>query len=334
MKKRNASFSAFGWDFQINAAIVLMLENITEVSKVRVEGATEDIELTLDSGEKIYSQAKSVVKASNDFSNVKQKLNDAIESLADAYKMGDSKQLIYVTNSPNPFNDDSCKSAFYGPTKKPYDWLPDSCKCTIQSMAEQLSVDIDLNQLMVRVIPFETDDLTERYKEVKKIVDEFVYEVAPNYLGIGKQVLDIWQKDLFQNATQHNIELTISKKQLIWTIIVLTTDVEKNESEYLDDIDSCDYQEIICSYRNIINTCTERFEFATKIITDYNEYSFEGKAKDKLKSFINEVWQNYLDEVDLKSIDDDIKEQIIKIILHNILKQKRIVNSIKKKVNL
>lgn len=88
MKKRNASFSAFGWDFQINAAIVLMLENITEVNKVRVEGATEDIELTLDNGEKIYSQAKSVVRANDDFSNVKKKMNDALESLTDAYKMG------------------------------------------------------------------------------------------------------------------------------------------------------------------------------------------------------------------------------------------------------
>lgn len=334
MKKRNASFSAFGWDFQINAAIVLMLENITEVNKVRVEGSSEDIELTLDSGEKIYSQAKSVVKASNDFTNVKQKLNDALESLADAYKMGDSKQLIYVTNSPNPFNDDSSKSAFYGSTKKSYDSLPDSCKCTIQSMTEQLSESIDLNQLVVRVIPFETDDLTERYKEVKRVVDDFVYEIAPNYLGIGKQVLDIWQKDLFQNATQRNVELTISKKQLVWTIIVLTTDIEKNESEYLDDIDCCDYQEIVCSYRNLINTCTERFEFATKVITDYNEYFYEGKARDKLSSFINGEWQNYMDEIDMNGIDDDIKEQIIKIILYNILKQKRIVNSIKKKVNL
>ena len=113
-------------------------------------------------------------------------------------------------------------------------------------MTEQLSESIDLNQLVIRVIPFETDDLTERYKEVKRVVDDFVYEVAPNYLGIGKQVLDIWQKDLFQNATQRNIELTISKKQLVWTIIVLTTDVEKNESEYLDEIDCCDYQEIVC----------------------------------------------------------------------------------------
>jgi len=44
---RNASASNFGWHFQINAAIVLMLENIEFADAVRVEGATQDIELYL-----------------------------------------------------------------------------------------------------------------------------------------------------------------------------------------------------------------------------------------------------------------------------------------------
>ena len=62
MGDRNASPSAFGWDFQANAAILLMLENIREADKVRVEGADEDIEITLKDKTKIYSQVKSVIK--------------------------------------------------------------------------------------------------------------------------------------------------------------------------------------------------------------------------------------------------------------------------------
>ena len=49
---RNATPSSFGWDFQINAAIVLMLENIKAIKSVRVEGKKEDIELLLESKEK------------------------------------------------------------------------------------------------------------------------------------------------------------------------------------------------------------------------------------------------------------------------------------------
>lgn len=47
MSSRNASPSAFGWDFQVNSALLLMLENIKEAKRVRVEGADEDIEITL-----------------------------------------------------------------------------------------------------------------------------------------------------------------------------------------------------------------------------------------------------------------------------------------------
>ncbi len=34
MANRNASATLFGWDFQVNAAIVLMLENIKSVNKM------------------------------------------------------------------------------------------------------------------------------------------------------------------------------------------------------------------------------------------------------------------------------------------------------------
>ena len=42
MSDRNASASAFGWDFQANSAILLMLENIKDAKRIRVEGADED----------------------------------------------------------------------------------------------------------------------------------------------------------------------------------------------------------------------------------------------------------------------------------------------------
>ena len=59
---RNATPSSFGWDFQVNAAIVLMLENVREAKSVRVEGKKEDIELLLENEENIYAQAKSVMR--------------------------------------------------------------------------------------------------------------------------------------------------------------------------------------------------------------------------------------------------------------------------------
>lgn len=46
VKNRRANAVLFGFDFQRNAAIILMLERIKELRSVRLEGNEEDIELT------------------------------------------------------------------------------------------------------------------------------------------------------------------------------------------------------------------------------------------------------------------------------------------------
>ena len=68
MANRRANATVFGFDFQINAAIVLMLKNIQELKSLKLEGDYEDIELELENGSYILAQAKSVEGASWDFS--------------------------------------------------------------------------------------------------------------------------------------------------------------------------------------------------------------------------------------------------------------------------
>ncbi|MDU6631116.1 MAG: hypothetical protein E6496_12105, partial [Lachnoanaerobaculum sp.] len=133
MGDRNASPSAFGWDFQANAAILLMLENIREADKVRVEGADEDIEITLKDKTKIYSQVKSVIKQ-DDFSNINEKLTAALETLNLDSQNGDGSRFTYITNSPNPFNNQKTMWAFTGRTHLYFDELPDVCQQKIQNI--------------------------------------------------------------------------------------------------------------------------------------------------------------------------------------------------------
>ena len=42
-KSRRANAVVFGFDFQVNAAIVLMIENIEDLKSLRLEGNYEDI---------------------------------------------------------------------------------------------------------------------------------------------------------------------------------------------------------------------------------------------------------------------------------------------------
>ena len=123
MSDRNASASAFGWDFQANSAILLMLENIKEARRVRVEGADEDIEITLQDQTKLYAQAKAVEKP-DDTSHVIDKLTKALETLSDAAKKGDGSLFTYVTNSSNPFNNQRILSYFTGRTHLGFDENP------------------------------------------------------------------------------------------------------------------------------------------------------------------------------------------------------------------
>ena len=102
-KSSNASPEVFGFDFQVNATIFLLLDNIREVKAVRMEGASEDIELTMNDGKQIMAQAKGIVKGSSDFSNVRRNLQKAISTLSSADDKS-VEELILITNSKNPLN--------------------------------------------------------------------------------------------------------------------------------------------------------------------------------------------------------------------------------------
>lgn len=54
-KNRRADAVMFGFDFQVNAAIVLMLENIEYLEYLRLEGNNEDIELKLENDQYILA---------------------------------------------------------------------------------------------------------------------------------------------------------------------------------------------------------------------------------------------------------------------------------------
>ncbi len=85
MNNFNASSSAFGWHFQINAAIIFMLREIKRVDSLRIEGLNEDIELNLTNGSKVFIQAKSKSTLGPD-SNALTKLSEGIKTLIHAAK--------------------------------------------------------------------------------------------------------------------------------------------------------------------------------------------------------------------------------------------------------
>ena len=225
MADRAATSVLFGFDFQANAAIVLMLENIREMAHIRLEGS-EDIEITLNDGSHIFAQAKSVVNSSSDFRNVLSNLKKSIESLSEAYYNTSSstnvRELIYITNSPNPFKEKQPNAIFLGPSQRTFSSLPEKLQGKIFDILNGLDNPLDINKFKIQILPFETDIDRERYKTVIAEIGDFISLLGN--VSINRNLIHgIWAKDLFRSGTRKDKSINLKKKELIWPIIVLVT---------------------------------------------------------------------------------------------------------------
>lgn len=332
-KSRRANTVLFGFDFQVNAAIVLMLENIKELQSLKLDGKNEDIEIELIDNTMILAQAKSIVNSSSDFNNVRSNLKKALITLSECTQRVNARQLILITNSPNPFNDDASRSIFTGHAHRKFDTLPDSAKKIINDYLLNIDHPLDTSLFSVQVLPFETDDDRERYKIVQQEVNDFVenLKLTP---GIGKKLLNIWQRDIFINGTKKDVKIVLDKKSVIWPLIVIETDIERGYGFYFEQFDTSSTNEIIDYYKEIIEYCSEKIEFFTKILYDFNGYEYSGKPSEKVKYFVDTQWENYLREFEMCKADNETKKGLIQIILRNIVSNRIKIDRIKCEVNL
>lgn len=333
-KDRRADAVLFGFDFQVNAAIVLMLENITELRSLRLESENKDIDIELYSGDHILAQAKAIVNSSTDFRNVRKNLKKALESLSEGSKKVQTKKLILITNSPNPLNEDASRSIFWGPARRGFSTLPESSQKIITDYLSQVDQPLDPDQFVIQVVPFETDDDTERYKAVSKVIDDFIGDLKLDIPGIGKQLHRVWCGEVFKSGSKNNVNIILSKKSLIWPIIVIATDIDRIDHDFIERFDSVQYDEIVRRFRETIDSCCERIEFFTKILFDFNAYKNTGKASEKTINFVEECWSNYLSEFEGNGIDSATAEALSKVVVYNVIRRRYDIDKIKKGASL
>ena len=275
-----------------------------------------------------------VVNSISDFSNVRSNLKKALESLSDGSNKVKTEKLIFITNSPNPFKDDASRSLFWGPAYREFDSLPESSQKIITDYLSQISQPLDTNQFVIQVVPFETDNDAERYKAVMQVINDFIGYLQLDIPGLGKQLHRIWCSDVFRNGTKKDADIKLTKKELIWPIIVISTDITRTDQDFSDRFESAQYDEIVRRYRELIDSCCERIEFFTKILFDYNVYKFTGTLKEKRLDFVENYWQNYASEFDGDGIDAETVEGLTKVIVFNVIRRRYDIDKIKKGVAL
>ena len=335
MSDRRAHAVLFGFDFQVNAAIVLMLDNIKDLKSLRLEGNYEDVELTLVDGQKILAQAKAVENASSDFSNVRANLKKALTTLSEGAKQVDAKQLILITNSPNPFKDDNSRGIFWAPTRRAFSTLPSSAQQIITDYLSQIEDPLDPQKFTVQFFHFETDDETERYKVVLQAIDDFIGSLNANTSpGLGKKLLQVWHNNIFVNGSKKNAAIELDKKKIIWPIIVLETDIARCDESFIEQFDLGVYDEVVRLYGDTIDTCCERIDFFTRVLYDYNNFPCSKSPMDKCLDFVDSSWESYKTEFSVSGIDDETLEALTKTVLYNVVRRRIIINKIKQGVNL
>lgn len=335
MSKNCAAPSLFGWDFQVNAAIAILIDNIKDVDKVRLEGAKQDIEITLSNKEKIYAQAKSVEKA-GDYSNVKKHLANALNSLNDTAhnEVGAIKQFIYITNSENPMGNMQTMAQFMGPyIRQPYKNLTNKAKEIIDSALSRAekTIAIDKDKLFVYILQFQNGaSPMDRYTNIKRIVDEFIETILENRNGIGGKVLDVWQKELLLNGSISNTCITLDKKEFTWIIVVKALENSLKENSFYDRFDISEVQHVQNHFNEFINNSVVRFEFVTAVLSDFNNFTPKERNK-KTSEFIEEKWEDYAGEFALDKLDSNTQEILVKTILARIIYQSNTINCMKEK---
>lgn len=329
----NASPEVFGFDFQVNATIFLMLDNIKEIKEVRMEGASEDIELTMNDGSQIMAQAKGIVKGSSDFSNVRRNLQKAIGTLSSADNKS-VEQLILITNSKNPLKEDSSKSFFYGPpVAVGYNNLSDEAKKVIDNIVDRLNISFDKNKFYIYYFMFETDNLKTRYAVIEEKVKDFI-----NHLNLGqilstKELMDTWQNNLFHNGSQTDVTIKLSKKEIVWPVIVLTLG-KQLPTEYIEDYDQGFINEITTQYSYLVNSVTERYDLITKILFDYNSLNCTLPMRERARKFIADKWKDYISVFSFETLVEEVQEAVTKVILAKVIQQRYLIDNISNEVLL
>lgn len=325
----NASPSAYGWCFQVGAGITLMLDNVKEFTSLKMEGASDDIEITLKSG-KVYAQAKSVTRI-GDQSSASTNLTNALRLLMQDASKGDAVSLIYITNIANPLSS-KATSAFQYDRSYEFSVLPDDAQ---RKILDKVAADFPKDKFELHILSFfgEGDN---KFQNIKEKIAEFLRGAIddPSY---NKRLLDSWFETFMVNASDKpdkQKRLELKKKDVIYPVIVLVVDSPVSECDFNKVCEHDNYADICQQYRKIISTNVCDYEFYAEVIGDFlTKRKLSSDAATYKFDFVRDEWKTY--EARFSVIQNaDTREALIKLLILTVITQRHKVNEIKEATNL
>lgn len=350
----DASASAFGWEFQVNAAIYLFLKYLESVESIKVEGKYQDIELKKTDGKTIYAQAKSVRNGSLD--HRKEKLEDAIISLAKT-PADKEDSLLYVSNYSAPINRaDVFKNSVL--SLKDAEEEKESFIEQKNHIEEKLKIKINncekpekkrlYEKLLSRLSNLDVDRFLvcsiypymncEQEYDKYRVISDKIKEILTNNFGINspyilkfvKNILCHWHETFLYKASMpdNQKEKTMKKTDLLWQIVVIISDIEVDMSQLLEEELGQDEIDEAESYYVEKLFVHERFKFINKLMMDLSFFRKENKGSKNI-DFIKSNWEKYKSEfVEYEKYAAYAQEYLIKKCLYKFINNRQNINKI------
>jgi len=327
---RNASPSAYGWCFQVGAGISLMLDYVRDFSHLKMEGVSDDIEITLGEGKKLYAQAKSVTQIGYQRTAARN-LTDAIKVLSEDAHNGDAVKLVYITNIANPLSS-SMPSVFQYGHSYEFSVLPTDAKKKIREKGDKK---FPTDKFELQIINFFGDG-ENKFQSIKEKIKEFLHEAIGD-TSYSKPLLNDWFKTFMLNASDKpdkEKKLDLSKKDIVYPVIAIIINYPISDVEFGKVSDYDNYLEIEKEFRKTIyeNTCD--YEFIANVLGDFLDKRNNATDKANYKyEFTKNEWHNYENEF-ISIGDTDKRQALIKLLILTIIAHNSTFNRIKKAVNL
>lgn len=237
MTSSNATPSAFGWDFQANLGLYLIMdEDLKQIKKFKIEGETEDIEIYYrDTTERKpkFIQAKSQENPISDGTTSKH-LSNALSSLLQVVTKvsGEYSELIYGTNIEIPIRARVKQKLFEGNRiKLYYKELPEQFQTKIDGIVDVSEITSEelmsfKERFSILKISFYGQDNETRYKVVQEKVTSKLRSLGIEQYKCNR-IFYYFQKEFIQNASKR-VEYSIEDLGL--TIILFSFEDEENWS--------------------------------------------------------------------------------------------------------
>jgi len=330
--KRNASPTVRGYSFQVGAGISLMLDYVKEFSHIKIESASDDIELTLNDGMKIYAQAKCVMQM-DDQRNASSDLKKALNAFKDDLEENpNATKFIYITNIHNPLSSESKDAFTFGSIHNFSDLNADDQKNIEEKIGDS---NFPHSKFQVQILWF-FGEKNEKFRKIEEKIEKFLIS-ADISAGYSSRLLDDWRCLFTDNGSdkpEKDDGKELSKEYVIYSLIALLIESNTITDENVRAVSGYeDFDDILMEFSKIINERICDYEFITKIVGDYLTKLQSSNNNNYIYEFIEKEWQNY--EIQFLYLSDEVKRKALtKILIFLVIRRHRIIMKATEAANL